>query len=60
MQATAAAVSTAYTALRTTAAVLAARVQATGEELTVSADRYVTTDTTSAERLSAPRGPVGV
>lgn len=52
-QATSAAVRGAYTALGATATVLAARVQATGEELSISAARYVATDENSAQRLAA-------
>jgi hypothetical protein len=59
-QATAAAVSIAYTALGSTAAVLAAKVEATGDELTVSATRYSTTDDDSAQQLSGLGGPVQV
>jgi hypothetical protein len=59
-QATAAAVSNAYTS-GSTAAALAARVEATAHKLTVSAARYVSTDENSAQHLSALCGaPVQV
>jgi hypothetical protein len=60
-QATAEAVSGAYTALGATTAVLADRAQATDDKLTDSASRYMSTDETSAQHLSALGGrPVQV
>jgi hypothetical protein len=49
------AVGGAYTAIRSTAAVLAGRVQATGDKLDIAATQYSSTDEASAERLSALR-----
>jgi hypothetical protein len=45
----------AYTAIRSTAAVLASRVQATGDKLAVAATQYASTDEASEQRLSALR-----
>nr|WP_313774309.1 type VII secretion target [Mycobacterium sp.] len=55
-QATAAAVRSAYMAIVASAAALAARVQGTGDKLTVAATQYVSTDETSAQRLSSLGG----
>lgn len=57
-QATAAAVASAYVAIGATAAALSGRVYATGDQLITAATQYVNTDETSAQRLSAPGGPV--
>jgi hypothetical protein len=46
------AVSEAYSAIRSTAAALAGRVQVTGDKLAVAATRYSRTDEASGERLS--------
>ena len=60
-QATAAAVSNAYTASGSTAAALAARIEAPGHKLTVSATWYVSTDESSAQHLATlGGGPVQV
>ena len=53
MQATSEAVSAAYAVLQSTAAVLAARVQATGSKIATSAIGYETTESGSAHRLAA-------
>ncbi|CAA0091645.1 Uncharacterised protein [Mycolicibacterium vanbaalenii] len=53
MQATSAAVSGLYAAIGAAAAVLAGRVQATGDKLTVSAAQYASADENSAQGLSA-------
>jgi hypothetical protein len=55
-QATAAAVVGAYTALGETAAVLVARLKATGDKLSVSAAEFASMDRTSAQALSALGG----
>jgi hypothetical protein len=60
MQATSEAVSAAYAALQSTAAVLAARVQATGCKIATSATRYEATEADSAHRLAALQRPVQV
>lgn len=52
-QATAAAVSGVYTAIGATVAVLAARVQANGDTLTIAATSYVSADENSGQHLSA-------
>ncbi len=43
-------------AIVASAAALAARVQGTGDKLTVAATQYVSTDETSAQRLSSLGG----
>jgi hypothetical protein len=57
-QATTAAVSGVYAALGATAAILAGRIQATGDKLIVSAAGYASTDESTAQRISALGGPV--
>ncbi|AQT78005.1 hypothetical protein B1R94_00275 [Mycolicibacterium litorale] len=52
-QATVPAVEGTYAALDTTATLLADRVHTTGRKLTASVDRYLDTDETSAQQLSA-------
>ena len=54
-QATSMAVSEAYSAIRSTAAALAGRVQVTGDKLAVAATQYSRTDEASGERLSVLR-----
>lgn len=54
-QATTMAVGGAYRAITSTAAVLASRVQATGDKLAVAATQYASTDEASERRLSALR-----
>lgn len=58
-QATSAAVSSAYVALAAVATVLATRAQTTAGKLTTSASQYVSTDETSAQRLSGLGGGPG-
>lgn len=53
MQATSEAVGAAYAAMQSTAAVLAARAQATGIKIATSAIGYETTEADSAHRLAA-------
>lgn len=54
-QATATAVAGAYTTMRSTATVLAARVQATGDKLSAAATHYVNTDEASAFSIDSSR-----
>ncbi|WP_445168399.1 hypothetical protein ACTXG7_03140 [Mycolicibacterium sp. Dal123E01] len=53
LQATAGAVGSVYSAVRTAAAAMAARVRATGDRLTTAAAQYVSTEDTSAQDLAA-------
>lgn len=55
-QVTAVAVAGAYTALGETAAVLVARLNATGDKLSVTAAEFTRMDRTSAQALSALAG----
>lgn len=52
-QATSAAVATAYSTIKATAAVLAYRVQETSSRLIISTARFATTETEAAHRLAA-------